>query len=403
MNKNSCDEWLAGFYGRVPFADYTLLDRSARTLLGNILHGTKDKPLPWHPWRGITPSHIGFRGIWNWDTAFHAIGVCRWDPELAREQIRMFLSFQKPDGLLPDVVFEDGRIVDNFGKPPVMPWAAMIVNQRDPDVAFIRSVYEPFVRYEHHWCVNRGGARDGLFHYNSTHPDPKIRLVHAMYETGWDNSVRWDNGLYELWAIDLNCFMVMLYRAMAYFADLLRLPDDVEKWKLREKTIAALIEEKLFDDESGAYLDYDFGTGKFVQVLTPASFMPLYTGIASRKHADAMAKIGGNRRKFTPGWPTVAYDHPAFDPNSYWRGRTWLNVAYFALKGLKDYGQSNIAEEGRQTLLNWVRGEPAFICENYNSQTGQWVGVQHFSWSAVFTIEFLLNWDRSDGSFAMSR
>ena len=28
------------------------------------------------------------------------------------------------------VVMQDGRIVDDFGKPPVMPWAAMLVNQR---------------------------------------------------------------------------------------------------------------------------------------------------------------------------------------------------------------------------------------------------------------------------------
>lgn len=389
-----CDEWLAGYYGKVPFDEYTLLDRAVRTLLGNRLYGSPDKPLPWEPWRGITPSHVGFRGIWNWDSAFHAIGVRHWDPELAREQIRMFLSFQRENGLLPDVMFESGQVVDGFGKPPVMAWAAMMVNRTAPDMAFVEAVYLPLVRNEAFWCRERGGDRDGLFHYDAVQPDPVERLKCAKYETGWDNSVRWDQGLYELCPVDLNCFMVQCYQALAYFAQLLGLPTEQAKWQAKGQALAARIEATLWDESAGAYLDYDFGRKAFVQALTPASFMPLYVGIASKERAAAMASIGGDRKKFSPGWPTVAYDHPQFDPESYWRGRTWLNVAYFALKGLKNYGYDAIAEEGRRTILDWVRSEPAQINENYHSQNGRWLGVPHFSWSAVFVLEFLLCWER---------
>ena len=66
-----------------------------------------------------------------------------------------------------------------------------------------------------------------------------------------------------------------------------------------------------------------------------------------------------------PGWPRVSYKDPNFDPTGYWRGRTWLNIAYFALKGLKNYGFTELAEEGRATILNFVRKTPGFICENY--------------------------------------
>lgn len=57
---NFCDAWLAGFYGKMPFESYLLLDRAARTLEGNVARGKK----PWSPLRGIRPSCTAFPGIW---------------------------------------------------------------------------------------------------------------------------------------------------------------------------------------------------------------------------------------------------------------------------------------------------------------------------------------------------
>ena len=389
----ACDRWLEQYYGKLDSMEFSLLDRATRTLLSNVLISKDGKPLPWHPHRGISPSQIGFRGIWNWDTAFHAVGVAHWDVELAREQIQMFLGFQKSNGMLPDVIFESGEIVDDVGKPPLMPWAAMVIDQRCHDLEFVRAVYPAFVKYEKFWRQDRGGKEHGLFNYDSAHSDPETRLIHTKYESGWDNSVRWDTGIHELWPIDLNCYMIMLYNAMSYFAAKLDLPEDIVKWEEKKTALTALIEQKLWDKQSQAYLDYDFGTGNFIQALTPASFMPLYAEIASPERAALMAKIGGDHSTFSPGWPTVAYDHPAFDPKGYWRGRTWLNVAYFALKGLKNCGYDGIADEGRNTLVRWVSDNPGFIYENYHPQSGLGLGVPQFSWSAVFVIEFILNWE----------
>ena len=134
-----CDAWLSQFYGKMPFEDYLLLDRAARTLEGNVAKGNK----PWSPLRGIRPSCIIFPGVWNWDSAFHALGVSRWNPELARDQIRIFCHFQQPSGLFPDVLFEDGRIINRYGKPPILPWAAAILEQRSPNPDFRASFRLP--------------------------------------------------------------------------------------------------------------------------------------------------------------------------------------------------------------------------------------------------------------------
>ena len=106
-----------------------------------------------------------------------------------------------------------------------------------------------------------------------------------------------------------------------------------------------------------------------------------------------MAEHAADPKKMYPGFPSVAYDSPQFDPEGYWRGRTWLNIAWFALMGLKRYGFDKIANECRETILCWVRADIGGINENYNPVTGKPLGVPRFSWSAAFVILFLLTWE----------
>ena len=375
-----CDAWLSQFYGKMPFEDYLLLDRAARTLEGNVAKGNK----PWSPLRGIRPSCIIFPGVWNWDSAFHALGVSRWNPELARDQIRIFCHFQQPSGLFPDVLFEDGRIINRYGKPPILPWAAAILEQRSPNPDFRELCITAFRRNETFWRKNRTGEKIKLFHYDADGGNPEERIRDARYESGWDNSVRWDDGISNLFAIDLNCYMVLFYRAM-------RILDPSQIWEIREQELVRQIEETLWNEADQCYEDRNMENGEFNGVITPASFMPLFIGSASPERAAAMAKIAEKHEM--PGWPSVSYRDSSFDPEGYWRGRTWLNIAYFALKGLKNYRFDSLADQGRNTLLNWVRAVPGFLCENYHPVSGKPIGAAHFGWSATFVIEFLLNWN----------
>ena len=92
---------------------------------------------------------------------------------------------------------------------------------------------------------------------------------------------------------------------------------------------------------------------------------------------------------FKDKMPTVSYDNPGYS-NDYWRGPTWLNVAYFAAKGLKNYG-FEVADRIKENILNMCFDEKGGIFENYDSITGKGLCCDHFSWSSVFIIEFILN------------
>ncbi len=378
------EEWLAQAAGKCSARDRTLLDAAYEVLKKNTVHTPE---APWGDVPVISPWSGPCAGIWNWDSAFHAMTVSRYDTPLAKSCIDAFTAFQLPTGMFPDVIHVDGRICDNYGKPPVLPWATLTVFRRDGDRAFLRRNYDRYVANAAFWEENR--CDRGLFFYSAQeHPEAEDYL-HPRWESGWDNSPRWDEfPIVDLWAIDLNCYMVLFYRAMAEMSEILG--EDRTGWDQKATALAGRIEETLFDDAQQAYADRNRKTGAFVSVLSPASFMPLYIGTAYRERAEAMAKLAADPKKFYPGMPTVTYDCPAFSTD-YWRGQTWLNVAFFAIAGLENYGFSKTAGEIREFLLAMAFDDlPRGISENYDSVNRRGKFNGSFSWSAAFLIELIL-------------
>ena len=114
-------DWLDKATRDVSPLEAALLKRSQATLMRNVITGDA-----WKPYRGVMPSLGSYRGIWNWDSAFHAVGISHWDPELAREQFKILFGKQLPSGALPDVIWEKRGMVTTFTKPPVLAWAVAV-------------------------------------------------------------------------------------------------------------------------------------------------------------------------------------------------------------------------------------------------------------------------------------
>ncbi len=377
------EEWLSG--KPVSERDKTILDAAYEVLKKNTIHS---KNAPWGDVPVVSPWSGPCAGIWNWDSAFHAMTISRFDTPLAKSCIDAFTAFQLPFGMFPDVIHVDGRICDNYGKPPVLPWATLIVFRRDGDRDFLRRNFDRYVKNASFWEENR--CDRGLFYYSAQqHPEAEDYL-HPRWESGWDNSPRWDEfPIVDLFAIDLNCYMVLFYRAMAEMAEILG--EKRQDWDAKAKALAGRIEATLFDEARNTYADRNRKNEKFLTVLSPASFMPLYIGTASQERAAAMEALAADPKKFYPGMPTVTYDCPAFSKD-YWRGQTWLNVAFFAVKGLADYGFCKTAGEIREYILSMAYDNlPRGIFENYDSVNRRGLFNNSFSWSAAFLIEFILS------------
>ncbi|MBR3966743.1 MAG: hypothetical protein IKJ91_06700 [Clostridia bacterium] len=362
-----------------------LLLRSYETIMSNVYE--KDKYF-WGKYRLISPGKCCFKGVWNWDSAFHALGTSRWDSELAKENILGFLEYQDEAGMLPDLLGESGRIARNSSKPPVFAWATELVYRRTGDKELLTKAYPALAKESSFWENNR--TLGGLFHYDAENKDSEKYYMQIGFESGWDNSVRWDGkAIKDLYPIDLNCYMVMAYRSLSFIASEIGKGSEAEKWSQKEKALTERIKNEFWDEEKGIFNDLNCKTGEISNCITPAIFMPLFVGIATKEQAEKAAFIAENR--LMGRMPTVSFDHPKYS-NMYWRGPTWLNVAFFAAKGLKNYDLP-VADVIKKNILDMCYAERDGICENYDSKSGKGLCCNNFSWSSVFLIEFILGFE----------
>ena len=393
------EKWLKRYENTVSDRDYRILDKASRILVQNV--APNKEGVLWNPYRAITPSMtrrpnkpewVYFGGIWNWDSAFHMVGVSRFDKRLAQEQMEAFFLFQKENGMLPDVIRlpeHNNQIMDQYGKPPVWAWALEQLDRRQPDDEFLKKMYPKLVKNESFWRTERYNDKDGLFFYSTSETGEK-RDTYIRWESGLDDSVRFDDKNIEfLYPIDLNCFMISFYTSMSYLALRIGFSEDAKKWGQRKEKLTEKIQEILWSADDECFFDWNFKKKDFVRVITPAIYMPLWVGIATPEQATAVAKYAADPNKLYPCMPTVSFDHPKMNPTGYWRGSVWMNVAYFAIKGLYDYNFKSLAMDIRNTLLNWLDADKT-IHENYNPITGEGKCNPEFSWSCVFAMEMIL-------------
>lgn len=353
---------------------------------------------------GLFPSsNIGyFNGFWAWDSWKHAVGVARFGPELAKEQIRAMFDHQDERGMIADVVYLDPS-EDNWRdtKPPLAGWAIRTVYEATEDLEFVRELYPKLVAYHEFWYADRDHDRDGLCEYGSTDGT----LVAARWESGMDNAVRFDgtqmlqNGP-AAWSmnqesVDLNSYLYFEKDALAHLAAALGRSEEAAQWSAEAAELGDRIRATMFDPESGWYYDTHIDTGGPVRVQGPEGWTPLWTGVASNEQAARIRTTMLDPAKFRTvvPFPTVARDDLGFS-DGYWRGLVWLDQAHFAIEGLRRYGYHDDADQlTRQLFANLAgataRGEPLF--ENYHPLSGEGRNVQHFSWTAAHLLQLALD------------
>lgn len=362
------------------FEEIILLDRAINTLYGNIIeHSSEDINSVFKWYKGIAPSPSTYKGVWNWDAAFHMIAMSYFDKDIAQDQARIMFESQCDNGQLADVIYSSGKRVDKFTKPPVFAYAIQCSYIINPDGDFLSYCYL-YLKRNLIWWENY--RYDGnLFSYK----------VSPM-ESGWDNSVRFDfpNRIAWLYSIDLNSYMVSFYHAMKYIAIRIGNNSEANIYHIKSKDLVAKINAQLYDSSKGCYQDYNKILKKFTNHISPASFMPLYFGFSTTEQSVKLHNIASDNRYFYPGIPTIAYNDNKYQSHRYWRGPCWLNTAYFTIRGLYNYGYRNTANEMSSKIIKWCMDNKDAIYEYYDSVTGKGLGAKDFGWSSVFIIELLL-------------
>ncbi len=339
----------------------------------------------------MTPSKIHYVGVWQWDAYFHALAYRHVDMKLAKDQIRIVLDHQREDGMIPDAIHDEGTVTRlNFPveadvtKPPLLAWAAWKLYETDGDREFLDEIYEPVVRWNNWWFEKNDVDRNGLCEYQ--HP----------FSSGLDDSPLWDDGV-PVESPDLNTYLCLQQEALGKMAEVIGEKEAAAHWRERADHMAQRMIRQMWDPNAGVFWAARPEGRRRVNVRTPFNLLPLITGRMPPEIAAHLIAHLTNPAEFWPRYPvpTVALDDPKFDPQTMWRGPTWVNINYLMVEGLERCGYVDLARDLRHRTLTMMHDHND-IYEYYHPETGEAPpkAATIFGWTSALLIELALEASR---------
>jgi glycogen debranching enzyme len=380
--------------------------------------------------RYTVPSPDTYPYQWFWDSCFHAITLSYFDPERAKEELKLLLKGQFKNGMFPHIIYWQRiknspfpdiawgkRHTSSITQPPVLAAAVWRIYEATGDKAFVRLML-PHIHAFHRY----------LF----TSRDPKkLNLAGIINpdESGEDNSPRYDHVLglsdprhqfvdnfrarLELvddwrqsrfvvktpsdlkhWVYDVpfNCILAESLRLTSSLARIVDEPriatwSHVKSTNVRQAIKNHLLRRHLYQPVFGPRL-------KPIPARTWALFMPLYAGVASADEAEyVVTNFLRNPREFGLAYsvPTVSISEPSFDPSgdwkgdwwvgTNWRGPVWMAPNWFIIQGLLRYGYRTDAERIYRNSLQLIK--QSGMREYYDPLTGKGHGASGFTWAGL--------------------
>jgi alpha,alpha-trehalase len=346
-----------------------------------------------------------FREMYYWDSYFTMLGLLE----------------SKRDDLVKGMVEDFASQIDRYGhvpngartyylsrsQPPFFFLMVGLLNPQDPPEAYAR--FLPQLKREHaFWMAGAAGlARGGAHRRVVALPDGAIlnrywddrdtprdesyrtdvelartsqrvaaqvyRDIRAAAESGWDFSSRWFADAQTLATItttqivpvDLNSLLFGLEGAIRQGCERTQDFACAREFATRAERRHAAVDRYLWDEATGAYLDYQRTRGQRVPRVSAATLYPLFTGLSAAAQA---ARVSATVRRvlLRPGGlvTTPLETGQQWDAPNGWAPLQWIGIS-----GLSRYGAGALAEviACRWMLnVNEVYAERGKLVEKYD-------------------------------------
>lgn len=166
-----------------------------------------------------------------------------------------------------------------------------------------------------------------------------------------DFNPRFEGRCNDFIPVDLNANLYQYEKDLAYYERELGLSDG-SQWEQRAEQRAALIDQYLWNEERGLYLDYDFVNQRHSPVAALTTLMPMYWRFAPVNKA---ARIRKNLPLFEyPGGLVVCETLPQEIHYQWGDAAVWAPMQFIAMGAMKNYGYRRDARDIAMRWLNTV-------------------------------------------------
>lgn len=348
--------------------------------------------------------------MYDWDACFFSQAAHRLAVRgLASAVIANFLSFRGSDGYVPRTVSPQ-RVWDmgDLCKPFL---AQSLLHERTTEnragATAGREVIEDLDRYYGYFQRHRRN-RLGLYHWRNaleSGVDDNLALLYpreAAVSEKHAGSAFLDD---RLLAADLNSYLVAEFRAFARLCQMAGLGELGERYSNRAEEIQEGVEQLLWNEEFGLYLNFDPESSQYVKVRAWTGLCPILMGISSAERVEQVIRrnLLSKEHFLRPaGLASLAASEPLYNQSkrglygraivSNWQGPLWILPNALAVRCLQRYGFKSEAQDiALRVISTMAAGLEArgTLFENYDAETGKALWAPQFmSWN-VLALELI--------------
>ena len=166
---------------------------------------------------------------------------------------------------------------------------------------------------------------------------------------------------------------------------------EVEEWQSQSMSS---YHDKFWNEDLGVYVSYDMRGGEQIKHKEIGGMIALFAGIPSSEKATRITDYlkSLHERSFYL-CPSFDVDSPLFDSKRYWRGPIWPHMNWMMYRGVKHYGEVDLANIIKSDTLEIVSKFGFY--EYYEPQKSvsekltKAYGGELFSWTASTIIDLI--------------
>jgi hypothetical protein len=344
---------------------------------------------------------------WGWGyggQVFHEslamLAYAYMDPIGAMNSQRVFMERQLPNGYinyrtgpyLDETIETEGK---QTSSAPWFNYTNLEIYKVTRDRQFLKEAYVSGRKFYQFYVANRDSNRNGLCEWGA---HAELESVRDARVAVWDK-VGWP-AAFE--GPDLNAMLVMEARSLAEMAKLLGLPAENEQWNTDARNRSELINETMWDDETGFYYNvnkanqsFSFHSENDLKIKEIIGFLPLWAGIPDTSRAKILIdKMQDPAEFWRPyGVPSLTAASEYYNPIGYWNGPVWVQWNYLLYRGLRDYGfdvsANQLSDRVLDNMIYHLKRDHVFW-EFYSADDRQAGWNKTYIWAGIAT-RFLID------------